>query len=351
MEFLVVHDNFYMGSKCGGPFVSVTNLISDLKLFGHVDLLTLRRLSSDICIVHTNFITLKKSYDYVFINSFFSFNTLLSLFIFRKSRILILPRGELIKDVVFKDGQKIAKKLLFIKTIKFSLRNISRRVIFGVTNQTESNGLDFFFRDSKRFILPNAMRLNEFNVFNKYKYLRRNDVLNVVFFSRIDLKKNLEYTFDVLLKSNRRVVLDVYGEAGSQSYNDYIYKLANESCNANFIINFKGHIEFDYFKSIADHYHLSILHTAGENFGHSIVESFLLGIPTLLSTNTPWRGLAEKGVGWDVPLSDLERHINIVSDLEENVLKLDLEKRASFLNDLLDSLSTADSIGVLLNEK
>ena len=44
--------------------------------------------------------------------------------------------------------------------------------------------------------------------------------------------------------------------------------------------------------------------TFGENFGHVIFEALAAGCPILLSDQTPWRGLKEKGCGWDFPLSD-----------------------------------------------
>jgi glycosyltransferase involved in cell wall biosynthesis len=46
------------------------------------------------------------------------------------------------------------------------------------------------------------------------------------------------------------------------------------------------------------------LPSLGENFGHVIVEALSAGCPILISDRTPWRGLAERGVGWDLPLED-----------------------------------------------
>ena len=46
--------------------------------------------------------------------------------------------------------------------------------------------------------------------------------------------------------------------------------------------------------------------TLGENFGHVILEALCGGTPVLLSNQTPWLHLEEKGIGWDVPLDDAE---------------------------------------------
>ena len=42
--------------------------------------------------------------------------------------------------------------------------------------------------------------------------------------------------------------------------------------------------------------------TRHENFGHAVVEAWAHGRPVLLSDQTPWRGLAELDLGWDLPL-------------------------------------------------
>src|SRR5581483_6433272 len=45
--------------------------------------------------------------------------------------------------------------------------------------------------------------------------------------------------------------------------------------------------------------------TFGENFGHVVLEALLAGVPVLASDRTPWRGLAAREAGWDVPLEDV----------------------------------------------
>ena len=47
---------------------------------------------------------------------------------------------------------------------------------------------------------------------------------------------------------------------------------------------------------------LFFLPTLGENYGHVIHEALLSGSQVLLSDQTPWRGLTEAGLGWDLPL-------------------------------------------------
>lgn len=42
--------------------------------------------------------------------------------------------------------------------------------------------------------------------------------------------------------------------------------------------------------------------TFNENYGHAIVESFVAGLPVVISDRTPWRNLEKINAGWDIPL-------------------------------------------------
>jgi glycosyltransferase involved in cell wall biosynthesis len=59
-------------------------------------------------------------------------------------------------------------------------------------------------------------------------------------------------------------------------------------------------------KILSDH-HLFILPSQGEGFGHAILEALSAGCPVLISDKTPWRGLFEQGVGWDLDLQEIDK--------------------------------------------
>jgi glycosyltransferase involved in cell wall biosynthesis len=42
--------------------------------------------------------------------------------------------------------------------------------------------------------------------------------------------------------------------------------------------------------------------TAGENFGHIILQSLSAGCPVIISDQTPWKDLQNKNAGWDLSL-------------------------------------------------
>jgi glycosyltransferase involved in cell wall biosynthesis len=71
---------------------------------------------------------------------------------------------------------------------------------------------------------------------------------------------------------------------------------------------------------------LFLLPTGGENFGHAIFEALSCSVPILISDQTPWRGLAEKQAGWDLPLADSQAFV----DKLESYAALAPEQRAAW---------------------
>ena len=57
---------------------------------------------------------------------------------------------------------------------------------------------------------------------------------------------------------------------------------------------------------LADNFHYFLFPTLHENFGHVIHESLAAGCPVIISDQTPWQDLQQKGIGWDIPLADTE---------------------------------------------
>jgi len=54
------------------------------------------------------------------------------------------------------------------------------------------------------------------------------------------------------------------------------------------------------------------LPTFHENYGHVIVESLIFECPVIISENTPWNNLENKGVGWDIELNQKQKWIDIL---------------------------------------
>ena len=115
--------------------------------------------------------------------------------------------------------------------------------------------------------------------------------------------------FDTIIKASKyfdfygKINLDIYGAVSDEKYwlkcENIIDKLP-----VNFQISYKRSIPNSKVISTISEYHFFILPTKGENFGHSIFESFIAGTPVLISNKTPWTNLEKSKVGLDLPLKN-----------------------------------------------
>jgi glycosyltransferase involved in cell wall biosynthesis len=67
-------------------------------------------------------------------------------------------------------------------------------------------------------------------------------------------------------------------------------------------------------------YHFFLFPTLSENFGHAIAESLSAGCPVIISDATPWRDLARRNVGWDLPLAERDLWLRVLqqcTDLDD----------------------------------
>jgi glycosyltransferase involved in cell wall biosynthesis len=127
----------------------------------------------------------------------------------------------------------------------------------------------------------------------------------MVYISRIAPKKNLLFLLNELksVPVTTNLKLDIFGPIEDLMYwNKCKDIIQNELKNIS--ISYKGEIEFTNILTTISNYHFFILSTFGENFGHSIFESFAAGRPVIISNNTPWKNLEQKNIGWDLSITE-----------------------------------------------
>ncbi|MBN8806911.1 MAG: glycosyltransferase [Sphingomonas sp.] len=125
--------------------------------------------------------------------------------------------------------------------------------------------------------------------------------LRVAFLSRIDRKKNLTLALDILGRAGIPIDFDIYGPVTDEAYWTEC-KVAIAGAPPTLSVNVHGAIAQNNVVATLAGADLFLLPTMGENFGHAIVDAMSAGTPVLLSDQTPWRGLATNGIGWDIPL-------------------------------------------------
>lgn len=260
----------------------------------------------------------KVTYDSIYLNSFFSkrftiYPLLLKKLGVIKKPVLLAPRGMLGSGAL---SLKSGKKNMFINLAKVT--GLYKHIIWHATSLQEENEIKQLFthhiKTISNLILPTTK--------NRTDYTKEVNEVRICFISRITQKKNLLFALQVLQTINSgKIVFDVYGPAEEADY----FKLCKElaaKLPGNITVNFKGDLQGNEVEETLKNYHLFLLPTLNENFGHAIVEAMLNGCIPLISDTTPWRNLQAQNIGWDIALTEKEKFAVAI----EEVLQLSQTK-------------------------
>ena len=327
-RLLIFSDWYYPGYKAGGPIKSVTNLsqalmksyevfvfTSDTDLnenlaYTNVELNTWVKpfTNSNVQVFYCSsknlnskfikFIIGQVSPDYVYLNHMWSlWYVLQPLFIcfykFKKIKIVLCPRGALFESAMHYLNT-YPKKILLLLVLK-ALR-IHKKIIFHATSKLEKDTIIKYFGEVNIKIAHNLPDLHQPELCTIPKF---NGILNLIFIARIVQIKNLKLLLDDLLKMKSAINLTIAGPIGDQYYWKSCVSIIDQMPK-NIKISYIGEIAPNQIIPLLNCNHLYCLPTEGENFGHSIFESFIAGRPVLISNQTPWLDLDKSNAGWDV---------------------------------------------------
>ena len=224
-------------------------------------------------------------------------------------RIILAPRGMLHRGALEK---KFLKKTLFLKIFRYA--GWYKKITFQATDPQEQKDVHYFFTAEAKVVL--AKDTPGFPSVNWIGREKEQGQLDCVFISRIHPKKNLHYFLERLRETNQVQALrfDIYGAEEDADYGRQCRKLAS-ALPGYARVRFMGALPYEAVRDTLRRYHLFILPTLGENFGHAIFESLSVGTPVLISDQTPWRGLATKKAGWDIPLQQPESFVRVIEQV------------------------------------
>jgi glycosyltransferase involved in cell wall biosynthesis len=254
---------------------------------------------------------LQIDYDAIYVNGFWPTRFTHPVFILKYLKLLsgvpvvVTPRGQFNEEALKQNG---IKKRLFLEVAK--RLGVYDDVFWQATNDKEARQIRTHFgTDVPVQIAPNLGSMPEVSPGEDWPIpTTSSGELNVVFLSRIVPIKNLVYALECLGRLDGDIQFDIYGPVESEEY--------WEACRGttaqlphNVDVQHHGVVEHDEVFEIFGTHDLFLLPTKGENFGHVINEALLSGCPVLISDATPWKGLSQKQVGWNVPLSDRETFV------------------------------------------
>tara|TARA_Y100001972_G_scaffold129165_1_gene194801 strand:+ start:7346 stop:8488 length:1143 start_codon:yes stop_codon:yes gene_type:complete len=324
---LIFYDYFSPAYKAGGPIRSLENLIYLLKDHFSIYLIASNQdHDGEILDVNENewipwsdsvsviYLTKENrgindvaqiisqiNFDCIYINGIFSpFTTIVPLRLGRRLKVpvLIAPRGMLQKGAL---TIKPFKKKIYLYLLKVLFLR-GNHVRWHATDEQEARDIsNAMWEKSAVSLVGNipsfdpSFALSD-KPFNSIKF---------VTISLVAPKKNHVFFLNVLeqLDTDHQIEYDIYGPVTDQDHKDALLEVARKF-PSNIKVNFKPAVLPGEVNEVLGSYHYFVLPTFGENFGHAIFEAFNVGLPVLISDQTPWKKLEEKKAGWDLPLDN-----------------------------------------------
>jgi len=228
--------------------------------------------------------------------------------VMRPRMVLLAPRGELSSGAL---RLKAWKKYPFRRIARWM--GLHRGVLWHASTQYEAQEiLNEFFGSEVAVAEPLPVRTAR-DLPDRPKdlglwALRRKvaGCLRIAFLSRISPMKNLDGALALLEGLRGDVLFSIYGPIEDAGYWKKC-QAAIAGLPPNIRVHYRGEVPHDRVAESLAKNNLFFLPTRGENYGHVIAEALAAGCPVLISDQTAWRNLEEKGLGWDLPLDAPER--------------------------------------------
>jgi len=338
---ILIFVRYYLpGYKSGGPVISISQFIKKLEKYANFYIITSnrdfldrkayksiktnnwnRRFNVLINYLDNNYFqyfkiiirTLSKNkIETIYFSSLFDFKftifplLLIRIFIIRKKRLIVAPRGELYSGAL---SIKKKKKYFFLRLAKFI--NLFRNIIWHATSKEEKIAIKKIFPNSTVIISLNFYASLK-GINQKKDSMNKDNELKIIYYSRITPKKNLKYCIEILNKVSTKYKLDIYGPVDDTGYWGECEKFIIEN-GLSHLIRYQGVVRRDEIAKTLSRYDLFIFPTLGENFGHVIFDAINSGIPVLLSNKTPWKSIDKYSIGWSVPLENKQLFIKIIN--------------------------------------
>lgn len=246
--------------------------------------------------------------DVIYQNSFFSYDDVFPVLKYAKKhniKVVIAPRGEFYPKRL---AVGLIKKKLYTLLLRYL--GLLKNIYFQGTGKEESQYIEDFIKVSKNKIYD----INNLSIVscNNIAIIKNSGSLKLVYVARIHPTKNLLSAIKYLKNVDGQVQYDIYGSLEDNEYWNQCKIMINK-LPKNIQINYKGSIPHDKVAQTISKYHAFYMPTTGENYGHSIVESLLIGRPVIISDTTPWNDINENKCGFAIEFGNENEFKNIIN--------------------------------------
>lgn len=221
------------------------------------------------------------------------------------------------------------------------LKHLKRVDAIFVESRTLKSSLKQKFHLKNVVAFPN-FRMHDFS----HVSINSPDVFRLVFMARVDVDKGILTLFRLMKyvqenpdKFSKKITLDIYGPIDNQFEPQFIAGL-RELKN----IHYKGVVELDMVFETLNQYDVTLLPTfyEGEGFPGTIIDSYIAGIPVIVSN---WKNLPEfvdhGKSGFVYDLEDFDKLVDYVRFLANNDHELVLMKDGAKIKSLSYSADIA----------
>jgi glycosyltransferase involved in cell wall biosynthesis len=192
---------------------------------------------------------------------------------------------------------KPVKKKVYLAFLRFS--GLLNRAYWHATNQEEADNIALHFPRNKGIVTASNIPKVPFPAITFP--VKPAGELKLISLSLINEHKNILLLLQMVSLSEANIQLDIYGPVTDVHYWKKCEVLINGMPGR---FRYMGEVEPGEVQCLLSQYHALILLTKGENFGHSIYESFSVGRPVITSRFTPWNDLEAKRSGANVDISN-----------------------------------------------
>lgn len=241
----------------------------------------------------------EQKYEVIYIHLLFgfwySFLPLILAKLIHHPRIIIASHGVLGQGAL---GVKSSRKKSFLFMMRFFM--MYKGTTFHSVTGHETDDIRTHIGKNTRIAVARELprKVSE----PPHRQQKNTGKLTLVTVARISPEKNQLYALELLKQCrNHEIRYDLIGPVYDEAY-WMKCKALIEAMPPNIHVTYRGSIPSEKILNELQGFDIMLLPTTGENFGHTILESFMAGCPVIISDRTPWRDLEKSGIGKDIPL-------------------------------------------------